>query len=148
MFKKGYKQSTEHRKKIGEGNKKGKYIKCLNCGKKFWITPWEEKRIPMKKYCGRECFKEYYKKNFAKKGKENRFWKEGSLSYIKKEVLKRDKHICQECGFSEKGIMEVHHKTEVHHGGENSMNNCTTLCPNCHRRKTNIFLKLKNTKRK
>ena len=102
--------TEDHKRKIGEANKRGKFIKCKNCGKKVWASPYELKRKDPKRYCGINCFREYYRKNFAKKGKENRFWKNRTLAYLKKIVLKRDNWSCRKCGFRDKEIMQVDHK--------------------------------------
>lgn len=50
MAKPGIKFTDEHKRKIGEANKRGVFVKCKNCFKKFWRTPWEKKRKPPKKY--------------------------------------------------------------------------------------------------
>ena len=136
-----YKMTQEHRDKIGHAVKRGHFIKCKNCKKEVWIAPWESKRKYPKKYCGRECFKEYYKKHFCKKGKENKFWKGGELSFLRREVLKKDNWTCRNCGFRDKEIMQVDHIKEKSTGGKNELRNLQTLCPNCHARKTNKFLR-------
>lgn len=136
-----YKMTEDHKRKIGEANKRGKFIKCKNCGKKVWASPYELKRKDPKRYCGINCFREYYRKNFAKKGKENRFWKNGTLAYLKKIVLKRDNWSCRKCGFRDKEIMQVDHKKEKYCGGTDELSNLQTLCPNCHAKKTYRFLR-------
>lgn len=136
-----YKMTQEHKDKIGHAVKRGRFIKCKNCKKEVWVAPWELKRKNPKQYCGRECFKVYYKKHFSQKGKEHRFWKGGELSFLKREVLKRDKWTCKKCGFSDKEIMQVDHIKEKSIGGKDELKNLQTLCPNCHARKTNRFLK-------
>jgi hypothetical protein len=141
--KKRYRQTEEHRKKIGESNKRGSFRDCLYCGEKFWMQPYEAKRVPPRKYCNRACFKEYYRTNFSKSGAENRFWKNGSWPYWRREALNRDDYTCSVCSFREPEIMEVDHIKERHYGGINTLANLQTLCPNCHRRKTNLFLKTK-----
>lgn len=49
------------------------------------------------------------------------------------QTLTRDDYTCQECGadVSKTGI-EIHHKTPLAGGGDNSLSNLETLCPDCH----------------
>lgn len=136
--------TDEHKKRIGEANKRGKMFDCLRCGKPFYASPWEQKRKHPKKYCGRDCFREYYREHHAKKGKQNRFWKNGGLSYTKKKCLKRDKYTCVKCGFSDKRIMQVDHIKERSRGGSDDLDNLQTLCPNCHAIKTYAFTRKKS----
>ncbi|MES9972443.1 MAG: HNH endonuclease signature motif containing protein [Candidatus Thiodiazotropha sp.] len=57
------------------------------------------------------------------------------------EVLNRAKGICENCGKSAPFIrasdntpyLEVHHKKQLSHGGEDTVKNAIALCPNCHR---------------
>lgn len=139
-----YKMTEEHKRKIGNANKRGVFLDCLYCGEKFWMQPYEAKRVPPRKYCNRACFREYYRKNFSKSGSENRFWKDGCISYWKREALIRDDFTCQGCGLRDEEIVEVDHILEVYNGGKNSLENLQTLCPNCHARKTRAFKKGKN----
>jgi len=45
--------------------KGGKFIKCKNCGKEIWRTPYQLKKWKIF-YCSKECRKEYYKKKKPK----------------------------------------------------------------------------------
>jgi len=87
-------------------------------------------------------------------------WK-GGISFVKGEALKRDDWTCrcvEECGwhvgdiceFSSKEIMEVDHiKSRVEAPElKHSLGNLITLCPNCHRKKTNLFLSERLTGKK
>ena len=58
---------------------------------------------------------------------------------IHRRVLQRDNYTCQECGA--KGELEVHHITPISKKGTNNPRNLITLCPQCHRRKTNSLLR-------
>jgi len=51
----------------------------------------------------------------------------------RRQTLTRDDYTCQECGadVSKTGI-EIHHKTPLAGGGDNSLSNLETLCPDCH----------------
>ena len=142
-----YKMTEEHKKKIGKANKKGHFIKCFNCRKKVYVTPYDIKRKTPKKYCNRDCFKEYYKKHFSKRGKDNIFWKKGCLAFLKRRVKERDNWTCKECNLFDKDIMEVHHIKERCKGGKDNMKNLQTLCPNCHARKTYKLLRDRKKKK-
>lgn len=54
---------------------------------------------------------------------------------LRLEVFNRDKNRCQDCGRtpSRDGIvLHAHHLKMVSEGGDNSLENLTTLCPDCH----------------
>lgn len=138
-----YKMTEEHKRKIGNANKRGLFLRCLHCKEKFWAQPHRIKTQYPQQYCNRDCFKKHYKENFSKVGVKNRFWKGGSFVYWKREVLKRDNFTCRICGIRDPEIMEVDHILEKYKGGKNFPENLQTICPNCHRRKTNSFLKNK-----
>lgn len=138
-----YIMTQQHKDKIGNAVKRGKFIKCKNCSKEVWASPYELRRKEQKGFCSRECFKIYYKNNYSKKGSENIFWKNGGLTFTKKIALKRDKYTCQICGYTNKEIMQVDHIKERCLGGKDSLENLQTLCPNCHAKKTYKFLRKK-----
>ena len=62
----------------------------------------------------------------------------GYWNAIRQDVLERDQHICQKCGYSEPEIMTVDHIKPKSIAPElmYQIDNCVTLCPNCHARKT------------
>ena len=72
-------------------------------------------------------------------GKKNWNWKGGDTRWFHKQVLIRDDYTCQICGYREIEIMEVDHikPKSIYPELQFEMNNMVTLCPNCHRRKTN-----------
>jgi 5-methylcytosine-specific restriction enzyme A len=57
------------------------------------------------------------------------------------EVLFRAKGVCERCqnkapflrASNDSPYLEVHHKKQLAHGGEDTVNNALALCPNCHR---------------
>ncbi len=77
------------------------------------------------------------------KGEEARNWRGGRRKYLTKCVLVRDDYTCTICGLKDPEIMEVDHIKEFSLGGQNSLENLQTLCPNCHERKTRKFRRLK-----
>lgn len=130
-----------HKMRIGQANKRGRFENCLVCKNKFWLQPHREKTKYPQKYCSRDCFKIQYKKEHSGEGENNKFWRGGSFSYRKRFVLKRDNWTCAVCGLKDLEIMEVDHIIEKFYGGTDDFENLQTLCPNCHARKTNRFLR-------
>ncbi len=52
---------------------------------------------------------------------------------LRQKVLVRDQHRCQAAGCGATRFLEVHHKTPRALGGDNRLENLTTLCSRCHR---------------
>ena len=79
-------------------------------------------------------------------GEKNPRWKGGTWNYQKKFAKKRDDFTCQICGLRDVEIMEVDHAKpkcdypDIMH----LLENLITICPNCHRRKTNRELRERN----
>ena len=71
-------------------------------------------------------------------GDTNPSWKGGKWNWAKRQVKIRDNYICQQCGLRDEEIMDVDHIKPKANYPEfiTSLDNLTTLCPNCHRRKT------------
>jgi 5-methylcytosine-specific restriction endonuclease McrA len=91
----------------GKGN-------CLYCGK-----PLPEHR---RKYC---CDSHGNKYRIAVSEFEYLDWR-----IMRRRVLKRDNHECQDCGAE---ADEVHHKLPIYKGGEEfDPDNCISLCHSCH----------------
>lgn len=59
---------------------------------------------------------------------------------VKKKVIERSKNKCERCGidFDDDFTGEFHHIIPVVFGGDNSIDNCSLLCNNCHRAAPNI----------
>lgn len=73
------------------------------------------------------------------KGKMPHNFKGGKWLYWRKQTLIRDDYTCQICGLREIGLMDVDHikPISIYPELKYEINNLVTLCPNCHRRKTN-----------
>ena len=73
-----------------------------------------------------------------KTGKLPHNWK-GGIATVKERARIRDNYTCQICGLREPEIMEVDHilPKSRFKNKEFELENLITLCPNCHRRKTN-----------
>lgn len=110
--------------------------------KKRGIKPVKPFRWSGKKRAKRS--KEWQEKiSSSFRGEKNHNWKGGSWGLRKEWVKTRDDYTCQICGLRDLEIMEVDHIKERSNFPELALelNNLLTLCPNCHRRKTNRFLK-------
>jgi 5-methylcytosine-specific restriction endonuclease McrA len=49
---------------------------------------------------------------------------------VRQQVLERDGYRCTRCGATER--LEVHHRVAAADQGLTTMENCITLCANCH----------------
>lgn len=67
----------------------------------------------------------------------------GKYTWLKKQCKERDDYTCQVCGLRDPEIMEVDHILKRCERPDlmNELSNLVTLCPNCHRRKTNREIK-------
>lgn len=138
---------------------------CKTCGINFPKLKTTSKRVwELQKFCSIGCSNTLIRKGeplpvYIKAGMDGRFkrvaeqkqkgvlnnnWKGGvSYGFIKKTALIRDNYTCQVCGLRELEIMEVDHIKPKPLFPElfREIRNLVTLCPNCHRRKTNRELK-------
>ena len=73
------------------------------------------------------------------KGEKNPKWKGGRMNWISEFIKNRDDYKCKICGLRDPEIMEVDHIKSKADFPElkYSLDNLITICPNCHRRKTN-----------
>lgn len=134
---------------------------CERCGKVFRKMASESRRyFRVRRFCSIRCsgtlivkgeslpkhihdgMEESYKRqiNQMQKGERSFNWRGGkSYGFKKKVVLVRDNYTCVMCGHREPWIMEVDHVKRKKDYPElaNEVSNLVTLCPNCHRRKTN-----------
>lgn len=133
---------------------------CEKCGNSFCKMVSTSRRIwKVQRFCSIGCsslieagkplpihirngMNNAYKKQMEQlqKGERNNNWRGGkSYAFRKKAVLLRDNYTCVMCGHREQPIMEVDHIKPKRDFPELAleMNNLVTLCPNCHRRKTN-----------
>lgn len=70
-------------------------------------------------------------KEAPKKKRTN--WKEKGYTnydFLRKAILQRDSHTCQQCG--DKDNLHVHHIVYRGNGGTDDPDNLTTLCETCH----------------
>ena len=120
-------------------------------------VPWNKGKSSMKRLECIVCLKRYktYKKNskycsvkcrtIDKVGEKHPRFNKNKTTWLslRKIVLIEQDYTCQVCGWREKEIMEVNHKLERADYPElaKDKNNLEVLCPNCHRRKTNLYLK-------
>lgn len=61
-------------------------------------------------------------------------------SDVKRKVIEKSGNRCERCGidFDDGFTGEFHHIIPVVFGGDNSIDNCSLLCRNCHRAAPNI----------
>lgn len=110
-------------------------ITCEGCGSEFERF---KSRADAARFCTRECRDDNWK------GELTPNWQHGGGVYkrgpnwysIRRAVLERDGHSCQQCGNSED--LHVHHKIPFRmfddHETANNHNNLITLCAPCHRK--------------
>lgn len=112
---------------------------CQLCFTRFKVPLSRSKNS---KFCSQICVGK------SKTKERNGNWIGGGWLYTRKLVLIEQDYTCQNCGLREPEIMEVNHKLERSQYPElaRDKNNMETLCPNCHRRKTNAFLRSKTNK--
>lgn len=104
----------------------------------------ERRRNRVNCNCGRETYGfGVFCRSCCKKGINNPGWKGGKWKVQKKAALIRDNYTCVICGLCEKDIMEVDHiiPKKLRPDLKSELSNLMTICPNCHRRKTNRELK-------
>lgn len=139
-FKKGMTPWNKGKKGVmpepkNKGKDNSKNYECLVCMTRF-------KSRAKRKYCSIKC------SSFMKTGENNHNWVGGGWLTVRKQILMEQDYTCQVCNFREPEIMEVNHKLERADYPElaRDKNNLEVLCPNCHRRKTNQYLKSKSLK--
>lgn len=122
---------------------------CTHCGISFDIAP---SRIANSSsgnvFCDADCYHAWYSENLS--GENSHGWKGGKKSWRgaswkrqRRLALKRDNHICQHCGITEKKLgrcLDVHHLTPFRefglerHEEANDLRNLISLCQSCHQR--------------
>ena len=117
---------------------------CLTCNKKI-VFRYSSGKVG--KFCSRQCWKNYNKKNGWNREREKHWnWKGGiSKEYerirnpiwkiTRKKVYKRDNWTCQICKIKcnkYKGQIQCHHIIPYRITQDNSENNLITLCASCH----------------
>jgi hypothetical protein len=111
---------------------------------KLYWTPAkkEEQRLKTK---GKSWSPETQFKKGQNLGENHPCWKGGHLGFWQKQAKIRDNYTCQICGLRDDEIIEVDHiiPVSVNPSLKFELSNLLTLCPNCHRRKTNRELRQK-----
>jgi len=116
----------------------GKIInrECEICLRRFKIPAYYASKG---RFCSTRCT------GISKRKEQNPNWIGGSWLYVRKIILIEQDFTCQDCGLQDKEVVEVNHKLPRADYPElaNDKNNLEVLCANCHRRKTNAYLRSK-----
>lgn len=126
--------------KSGKNSHRWKQITqtCIECGKAFTTYPARVQKQSRGKFCSKKCMAVWQSKNIC--GENHPSWIDGRsfLPYcskfnnkLKEMVRRRDNHVCQLCGLSEKENgkkLDVHH---IHYDKENCYPDLTALCCKC-----------------
>jgi len=136
MFKKGYKQTEEHKRKIGLANSKklkGRHISlktefkkgCISMRKGVVLSEETRKKLRLAKIGTHHTEKHNLKIRLsAKRGSDNPSWKGGLTPLYaqirncfeyrqwRSDVFTRDKFACQKCGDAIGGNLVAHHIVE------------------------------------
>lgn len=123
--------------------KTGEYLECAVCEEEFYI---QKSKTSRRKTCSRECFGEYFSKNYS--GSDNPCWQGGKSRYyygtnwyrMREKAWERDNYECQICGRDES---ELSTKPSVHHikpikefenpEDANTLENLITVCTKHHK---------------
>lgn len=108
----------------------GKWVKCVNCGKKIYRTPRDYRKSKSKRFfCTVSCHCSWENKN-VRCGVNSPNWIAGESAY--RDLLRRLRipYKCAKCGITDKRVLIVHHKDE--NRKNNSADNLERLCCNCH----------------
>lgn len=129
------------KKPWNKGRKSGGVIKCIVCGKKFYVYPIYTKRNA--RFCSQKCVRQFLR------GEKHPSWQGGvsKLPYsfefnkcLKENIKKRDNWTCQKC--DKKNDLVIHH---IDYNKMNCKpNNLITLCRSCNgmvNRETKYWIK-------
>lgn len=112
-----------------ESQKKGKFLSCPLCGRKFWRTPRHLRASKSRRYfCSKSCQTKWRNQRYS--GENLVFWKGGENVYRKKMLDSNRPRYCLLCGEGDLRVLEIHHvdKNRLN----NTHNNLAWLCMNCH----------------
>jgi len=113
-----------------KAQRNGKWVECVNCGKKIYRTPRDYRKSGSKRFfCSVSCHCAWENKN-VRCGVNSPNWIVGEAAY--RDLMLRHKipFKCNKCGISDKRVLIVHHKDG--NRKSNSIENLERLCCNCH----------------
>ena len=107
--------------KISEKTRRKKgYINCVHCGTKLTGAS--------KRYCSNLCSSAHAREVRRKNSSINQ-------QDFREFVLERDNFTCQDCRERlNTWELHCHHVIPLYKGGADSVDNCTTLCHDCHKK--------------
>ena len=102
-----------------------KRFRCVVCNRNM--------RKGKSKYCSSKCVNEMRK--IKRPMTVNR-----DLNEVREYIFERDNFKCQSCGMIAKSMFELHchHIIPLYKGGMDKVDNCETLCIECHKNKHRI----------
>ncbi len=113
----------------GKARRRGKMFSCFSCKRQVYKSLREIKRsIGGKFFCSKACSLSYLNQNQF--GENHGNWKHGTFAY--KTVIRKHKLLpfCRLCNKKDGRILVVHHIDKDRKN--NSIENLTWLCFNCH----------------
>ncbi len=108
----------------------GKWVECVNCGKKIYRTPRDYRKSRSKRFfCSVSCHCSWENKN-VRCGANAPNWIAGENAY--RDIMRRSgiAKKCNRCGIGDKRVLAVHHKDG--NRKNNIIENLEWLCRNCH----------------
>lgn len=108
----------------------GKWVECVNCGKKIYRTPRDYRKSRSKRFfCSVSCHCSWENKN-VRCGANAPNWIAGENAY--RDIMRRAgiAKKCNRCGIEDKRVLAVHHKDG--NRKNNTIENLEWLCRNCH----------------
>lgn len=128
--------------------KTGKLFVCEFCKDNFYVAKWKS-NINKGKYCSKKCYwkdkpnKVSGKNNFQyidgrTKNYSKAFYYSGEWRNLRKEIYKRDKWTCNDCG-KKGGELHAHHIISIGKCKDGlDKSNIITLCRKCHTKRHSL----------
>ena len=106
------------RSPANKGSRTGKIKNCEQCQKEFYVAPSAKAR----RFCSQKCMGTYL---------SNGGWhiSHPNVNWYRTQLVKSTGK-CEICGFSDKRILQIHHKDGNRKNKRRE--NLIVLCPNCH----------------
>lgn len=107
----------------------GKNVNCAQCGNQAYKTQTQLRRSKSRLYfCGKSCQTVWRNQYFS--GPRHPNWKNSPTTYRQQLLKSKLDKTCLRCGIRDIRLLVVHHIDK--NRGNNSIENLTWLCHNCH----------------